>query len=130
MERIREYLLNEEEILIDIVRGINAYNGSFETIIPYENDEYTINELFENNAYDFMERCQYGNYSIGDDYFTFDTLGHIYSCNWDDIVEETVYYIDEIIEELLSIWSELYINEELKELIEEYLKEEEEEEEE
>ena len=130
MERIREYLLNEEEILVNIVMGINAYNGSFETIIPYENDEYTINELFENNAYNFMERCQYGNYSIHDDYFTFDTLGNIYSCNWDDIVEETVYYIDEIIEELLSIWSELYINEELKELIEEYLKEEEEEEEE
>ena len=31
MERIREYLLNEEEILIDIVRGINSYNGSFES---------------------------------------------------------------------------------------------------
>ena len=127
MERIREYLLNEEEILIDIVRGINSYNGSFETIIPYDNDEYTINELFGNNPYDFMGRCQYGNYSIQDDYFTFDTLGHIYSCNWDDIVEETVYYIDEIIEELLSIYNELYIDEELRELIEEYLEEDEEE---
>ena len=128
MERIRKYLLNEEEILINIVMGINAYNGSFETIIPYENDEYTINELFENNAYNFMERCQYGNYSIQDKYFTFDTLGNIYSCNWDDIVEETIYYIDEIIEELLSIYNELYIDKELKELIEEYLEEEEEEE--
>ena len=127
MERIREYLLNEKEILIDIVREINSYNGSFETIIPYDNDEYTINELFGNNPYDFMERCQYGNYSIQDDYFTFDTLGHIYSCNWDDIVEETVYYIDEIIEELLSIYNELYIDEELRELIEEYLEEDEEE---
>ena len=130
MERIREYLLNDEELLIGIVRDINSYNGSFETIVPYDNDEYTINDLFENNAYDFMERCEYGNYSIQDDYFTFDTLGHIYSCNWDDIVEETIYYIDEIIEELLSIHNDLYIDEELSELIEECLEEEEEEEEE
>ena len=126
MERIREYLLNEEEILIDIVRDINAYNGSFETIVSYDNDEYTINDLFGSNAYDFMERCEYGNYSIQDDYFTFDTLGHIYSCNWDDIVEETIYYIDEIIEELLFIHKDLCIDEELRELIIEYLEEEEE----
>ena len=124
MERIKEYLLNDEELLIGIVRDINGYNGSFETIVPYDNDEYTINELFENNPYGFMERCQYGNYSIQDDYFTFDTLGHIYSGNWDDIVEETIYYIDEIIEELLSIHNDLYIDEELSELIEECLEEE------
>ena len=127
MEKIREYLLNDEELLIGIVRDINSYNGSFETIVPYDNDEYTINDLFENNAYNFMERCQYGNYSIQDDYFTFDTLGHIYSCNWDDIVEETICYIDEIIEELLSIHNDLYVDEELSELIKECLEEEEEE---
>ena len=106
MKELKNYLLNNDELLMEIVREINKYDNSLKYLAYYENDEHTINELFS-TAHDFAKKCVYGNYDYYDDYFVIDSLGRVISYDWDDLVNEVKNHIDDIIEELKSSYQNI-----------------------
>ena len=71
----------------------------------------------------------YGNYNYNDDYVKFNGYGNIDSYSEYERIEEIKDNIDDIVENLVECYYNIYINEELENLLLELLEEEEEEEE-
>ena len=122
MKKIREYLLNEEEVLDCVVREINGWDGSLDWLEAHENDEEFFDTYFD-NAMEAVRSAHYGRYNYSDYYVRFDAYGNLESFSRWEYVEELKYYVDDIIERLLSVYYGIYTNEKLTELIEEYLEE-------
>ena len=127
MKKIREYLLNDVEELMCIVSEINGWDGSLDWLEAHENDEDFFDIYFSNNPMEAVRSAHYGNYNYSDDLVRFDSYGNLKSFDRWEYEEELKDNIDDIIERLLLVYYEIYINEELTELIEEYLEEDEEE---
>ena len=117
MANVKEYLLDNEDKLLDVVQELNSWNGSFEELRFYDNDEYTINELFS-SPYDFAEACSYGEYNFNEDYFKFDNLGNIQSYTYREMVNEVRDNIDDIVDALKDKYHQISIDDELRDLIE------------
>ena len=126
---IREYLLNNEDVLLDVVSELNSWNGCLENLDFWENDEEFFNTFFK-NPMDAIRATYYGNYNYNDDYVKFNGYGNIDSYSEYERIEEIKDNIDDIVENLIECYYNIYINEELENLILELLEEEEEEEEE
>ena len=118
-QTIKEYVLENVDLL-QLVQEMNSWNGSFEDLCYYENDEYFFNTFFEGNPLEAVRSSFYGNYSYADEYVTFDQLGNLKSNSEWGIAEELKDNIDDIIDELLDNYMHLYIDDELIEMIEEY----------
>ena len=127
MERIRKYLLNDVEELDCVVREINGWDGTLDWLEAYENDEEFFDMYFSNTLEAVRSVC-YGNYNYSDDLVRLDGYGNLKSFDRWEYENELKDNIDDIIERLLSVYYNIYIREELEELIIEYLEEEEEEE--
>ena len=125
---IREYLLNNEETLLDVVSELNSWNSCLENLEFWENDEEFFNTFFD-NPMDAIRATYYGNYNYNDDYVKFNGYGNIDSYSEYERIEEIKDNIDDIVENLVEYYYNIYINEELENLILELLEEEEEEEE-
>ena len=126
---IREYLLNNEETLLDVVSELNSWNGCLDYLDFWENDEEFFNTFFD-NPMEAIRATYYGNYNYNDDYVKFNGYGNIDSYSEYERIEEIKDNIDDIVENLVEYYYNIYINEELENLILELLEEEEEEEEE
>ena len=127
-EKIREYLLNNEEILLDVVSELNSWNGCLENLDFFENDEDFFNTFFD-NPMEAIRATYYGNYNYNDDYVKFNGYGNIDSYSEYERIEEIKDNIDDIVDNLIECYYNIYINEELESLLLELLEEEEEEEE-
>lgn len=125
---IREYLLNNEEILLEVVSELNSWNSCLENLDFWENDEEFFNTFF-NNPMEAIRATYYGNYNYNDDYVKFNGYGNIDSYSEYERIEEIKDNIDDIVENLVECYYNIYINEELENLILELLEEDEEEEE-
>ena len=121
---IREYLLNNEETLLEVVSELNSWNGCLENLEFWENDEEFFNTFF-NNPMDAIRATYYGNYNYNDDYVKFNGYGNIDSYSEYDRIEEIKDNIDDIVDNLIEYYYNIYINEELGDLL---LEEDEEEE--
>ena len=124
---IREYLLNNEEILLDVVSELNSWNSCLENLDFWENDEEFFNTFFD-NPMDAIRATYYGNYNYNDDYVKFNGYGNIDSYSEYERIEEIKDNIDDIVENLVECYYNIYINEELENLILKLLEEDEEEE--
>ena len=124
-EKIREYLLNNEDVLLDVVSELNSWNGCLENLDFFENDEEFFNTFFE-NPMEAIRATYYGNYNYNDDYVKFNGYGNIDSYSEYERIEEIKDNIDDIVENLVEYYYNIYINEELENLILELLEEEEE----
>ena len=128
-EKIREYLLNNEETLLDVVSELNSWNNCLDYLDFWENDEEFFNTFFE-NPMDAVRATYYGYYNYNDDYVKFNGYGNIDSYSEEEKNEEIKNNIDDIVDNLIEYYYNIYINEELENLLLELLEEEEEEEEE
>ena len=128
-EKIREYLLNNEETLLDVVSELNSWNSCLDNLDFWENDEEFFNTFFD-NPMEAIRATYYGNYNYNDDYVKFNGYGNIDSYSEYERIEEIKDNIDDIVENLVEYYYNIYINEELENLLLELLEEEEEEEEE
>ena len=120
---IREYLLNNEETLLEVVSELNSWNGCLENLDFWENDEEFFNTFFD-NPMDAIRATYYGNYNYNDDYVKFNGYGNIDSYSEYERIEEIKDNIDDIVENLIEYYYNIYINEELENLILELLEEE------
>ena len=127
-EKIREYLLDNEDTLIDVVGELNSYNGCLEHLDFWENDEEFFDTYFNNNPMEAVRATYYGNYNYNDDYVRFNGYGNLESFDEYAKNEEIKDNIDDIVDNLIEYYDfiEIY-NEELQELLEEENEEEEEE---
>ena len=123
MKKIREYLLNDMDELDCIVREINGWDSSLDWLEAYENDEEFFDMFFANTMEAVRSVC-YGNYNYSDDLVRFDGYGNLESFSRWEYEDKLKDNIDDIIERLLSVYYQIDIDEELTELIEEYLEEE------
>lgn len=127
-EKIREYLLNNEETLLDVVSELNSWNGCLENLEFWENDEEFFNTFFD-NPMEAIRATYYGDYNYNDEYVKFNGYGNIDSYTEYERIEEIKDNIDDIVDNLIECYYNIYINEELESLLLELLEEEEEEEE-
>ena len=127
-EKIREYLLNNEETLLDVVSELNCWNGCLENLEFWENDEEFFNTFFD-NPMEAIRATYYGDYNYNDEYVKFNGYGNIDSYSEYERIEEIKDNIDDIVDNLIECYYNIYINEELENLILELLEEDEEEEE-
>ena len=124
MKKIREYLLNDMDELDYIIAEINGWDGSLDWLEAYENDEEFFDMFFANTMEAVRSVC-YGNYNYSDDLVRLDGYGNLESFSRWEYEDELKDNIDDIIERLLSVYYQIDIDEELTELIVEYLEEEE-----
>ena len=123
-EKIREYLLNNEETLLDVVSELNSWNGCLENLEFWENDEEFFNTFF-NNPMEAIRATYYGDYNYNDEYVKFNGYGNIDSYSEYERIEEIKNNIDDIVDNLIECYYNIYINEELENLLLESLEEEE-----
>ena len=118
-EKIREYLLNNEETLVDVVKELNSWNGCLDYLEFWNNDEEFFNTFFENKIEVARSIC-YGDYNYTDSYVRFNGYGNLESFSEYDMIEEMEDDIEKIVENLIEYYDciEIY-NEELQELLEE-----------
>ena len=124
-EKIREYLLNNEETLLDVVSELNSWNGCLENLDFWENDEEFFNTFFD-NPMEAIRATYYGDYNYNDEYVKFNGYGNIDSYSEYERIEEIKDSIDDIVDNLIECYYNIYINEELENLLLELLEEEEE----
>ena len=123
-EKIREYLLNNEETLLEVVSELNSWNSCLDNLDFWENDEEFFNTFFD-NPMEAIRATYYGDYNYNDEYVKFNGYGNIDSYSEYERIEEIKDNIDDIVDNLIEYYYNIYINEELENLILELLEEEE-----
>ena len=98
---IKEYLLENEDVLISVVQELNGWNGCLDWLEFFENDGDFFESFFENKL-DAVRATFYGDYKFNDDYVRFDGYGNLESFSEYDMIEEIKAYIEEIVENLIE----------------------------
>lgn len=123
---IREYLLNNEETLFDVVNELNSWNNCLDYLEFWENDEEFFNSFFD-SPMEAVRATYYGDYNFNDDYIRFNGYGNIESFSEYEKDEEIKGNIDDIVDNLVEYYEHITIDDED---LENLLSDEEEEEEE
>lgn len=112
-ENVKEYLLNNMEELKELVNDINLYDGSFDNLEVYENDDEFFNVFYNNNPAEAVRACYYGEYKYCDDFVKINVYGNVDSCTKWEYEEELQANVDDVIdylensEEFQDAWKEL-----------------------
>ena len=101
--KVKEYLLTHDDELIEVIEAINSYNGSLPWAEYFDNDEFTINELFSSPA-EALRSAYFGDYDFNKPYFKFNGYGNIESLDEYDLRNQARNCIDDIVNELLDCW--------------------------
>ena len=121
---VKEYLLENEDVLISIVQELNSWNGCLDWLEFWENDGYFFDCVFESKL-DAVRATFYGDYKFYDDYVKINSLGNVVSYSEYDMIEEIKDSIDEIVENLIEYKDYICISDgNLEELLEEEEEEE------
>ena len=116
---VKEYLLENEDVLISIVQELNGWNGCLVWLEFMENDGDFFESFFENKL-DAVRATFYGDYKFNDDYVRFNGYGNLESFSEYDMIEEIKAYIEEIVENLIEYKDNICISDgNLEELLEE-----------
>ena len=117
-ENVKEFLLNNEETLKEVVKELNSWNGCLDYLDVYENDEEFF-KMFFTDPMEAVRATQFGNYNYSDDYVKFNGYGNLDSCSEWEFVQDLQDNIDEIVDLLIENANNLYLDSELQELLEE-----------
>lgn len=120
LEEFKDSITTDE--LIEMVRECISYDGSFEDLDYFENDEYFFNDFFQGKVDEAVRAVCYGDYNYMDDYVKFNAYGNLDSCNEYEYRDEVEDSKEEIIEHYLELYSDdnVYPSDELKQKIEDY----------
>ena len=119
-EKVKEYLQENEEVLVEIVNEINSFDGSLDWLDFYVNDEDFIENMFQTKS-DAVRAVYFGDYHYADDFVKFNGYGNLESYSEYQVIEEMKSYIDDIIDRLFELKNYININNDLKNLLEEGL---------
>jgi hypothetical protein len=99
---IKNYLKENEEAALEVVRKLNSLNGSFENINVYENDEEFFNTFFLNDPMAAVRAAQYGEYNYCDEYVRFNSYRNLESLDGWQLLEEVGQEVEKITEALID----------------------------
>lgn len=124
-KKLREYLLNDVEELRNVVSKINSWNGNLDWLEFRENDEEFFGLFYSGmNGLEIARAIYYGDYNYNDDYVRIDGYGNLVSYTEYEMIEEIKDYMDEIVENLIEQYDNLYLSDDIKEIFEEEEEEE------
>jgi len=114
----------ETENLRSIVSDINSYDGYFDDIQWWDNDEDFFETFYGDDILGAVRAVCYGEYSYTDEYVRIDAYGNLETSN--SIQSELEDNIDDIVEHIIENWEEfkdtIDITDNTKSLIDEYVK--------
>lgn len=119
VEKIKNYLLDNEKVLKDVVCDLNSWDGCLEYLDYYENDEDFFETFFYGRIDEAVRAVCYGNYNYTDEFVKFNAYGNLESCNKYEVLERMKDNIDEITDNLIDKYQYLNLDFELVELLEE-----------
>lgn len=108
---LREYLLNNEEVLFDVVNELNSWNNCLDYLEFWENDEEFFNSYFD-SPMEAVRATYYGDYNFNDDYIRFNGYGNIESFSEYEKDEEIKGNIDDIVDNLVEYYEHITIDDE------------------
>lgn len=113
----------ENEDLMAVVSEINSYDGYFEDMQWWENDEDFFETMFGDNVMEAVRAVCFGEYNFMDDYVRINAYGNLESSSF--IQGELEDRLDDIINYLLENWDYfkdyISLTDETKDLINQYL---------
>ena len=114
----------ETENLRSIVSDINSYDGYFDDIQWWDNDEDFFETFYGDDILGAVRAVCYGEYSYTDEYVRINAYGNLETTNF--IQSELEDNIDDIVEHIIENWEEfkdtIDITDNTKSLIDEYVK--------
>lgn len=123
LDEIKEAMIEKED-LMSIISDINSYDGNFDDIQWWENDEDFFNTFYGEDIMEAVRAVCYGDYTFTDEYVKINAYGNLETTNY--IQDELEGYVDEIVDHLADNWEEfkdtINLTSETKELIDEYVK--------
>lgn len=125
---IKDVLLGNDTVLWQTVGEINSYNSSLDNLEYQENDEEFFNTYFYNDPMGAIRATQYGEYNYTDEFVKFNGYGNLDSASESYVTEEMQDSINEIIDQVIENYSNLDLDSDIMDLIEEYEEDEESEE--
>lgn len=129
LDKIKEAMIEKED-LMSIISDINSYDGNFDDIQWWENDEDFFDTFYGEDVMEAVRAVCYGDYTFTDEYVKINAYGNLETTNY--IQDELEGYVDEIVDHLADNWEEfkdtINLTSETKELIDEYISSEGEEE--
>ena len=94
------YTVEQLELM---VREMNAWDGTFENLAVYENDDEFFQIYFESKVMEAVRAVSYGDYSYLDDYVRFNGYGNIESLSEREWHQELEDEADDIVEQYLEM---------------------------
>ena len=114
-DELIKYLKDNTNLLLEMVKDINGYNGCFEHLEYWENDEVFFNTFYYHNPMEVARAVFYGDYNFNDDYVRINAYGNletIHRYTLDD-------YLTDEVEDILLKWYEIYCKGDLYEVSDE-----------
>lgn len=121
--KIKEMLKSDMYLTMDIVSQLNSLNGSFETYVLYNMDDF--DEMMEEyTPTELAQRIFFGDFNPNDDYFYFNSYANLESINEWEMQGHFEPIIDEIVDSMLYNYDDIYIDDaDLNDLVGRYLDE-------
>lgn len=118
MDKIKSYLLNNIEVLVEVAREINSNDGSLDYLVAEYNDEDFFDTFFT-RPIEVARAISFGDYRYSDEFVRFNGYGNLESLSDYEYKEELENSIDDIVDSLLENETNLYLDDELQKLVNE-----------
>ena len=123
LSKIEKILRSDMHLTMDIVGQLNGLNGSFETYTLYNMDDFDL--VMEGyTPTEVVQRTFFGDFNPNGDYFFFNGYANLESIYEWEMEGHFEPIIDEIVDNMLYNYDDLYIDDvNLNRLVGEYLEE-------
>ena len=123
LSKMEKILKSDMHLTMDIVGQLNGLNGSFETYVLYNMDDF--DEMMEGyTPTELAQRIFFGDFNPNDDYFFFNGYANLESINEWEMQGHFEPIIDEIVDSMLYNYDDIYIDDaDLNDLVGRYLDE-------
>ena len=126
-EKLQGLLLEDTEYLMTIVQELINWNSSLDNLRVYENDEEFFEMFFKGtHPMEIARAICYGDYGYNDEYVRFNGYGNLESLSDYQYEKELKDNINEIVDELMENYNNIYLPTELEEIFNNFEEEEEE----
>ena len=118
---IKEYLLDNEETLLDVIDELNFIDGCLEHLCFFKNNNEFFNTFFE-TPMEIVKATDSAEYDYRDEYVKFNKYGCLVTYSEWEKKLEIISDIDDIVNHLVEHYEYMEINDEvLENLLEEYM---------
>ena len=125
-EEIKEVLLGNSAALWRTVTEINCCNNGLDWLDYQKNCENFFDTYFNGRPMEAIRATSYGKYNYNDEYVKFNGYGNLESASENDVIKEMEDSIDDIIDQIMDNYSNIDLDSDIMDLIEEYETDEEE----